>query len=305
MRIRSPLTSAFALIALFVLAGVSVAQKPKPKPVAKAAKPIVFAVLNDGATLEPIANINRGKLQPAVDGGAAANLITAFHKSYYKPGTLYRLVFGGANAGSVTVKKADPNAECSKNMAEAVTADNKTPLRGLVMGLATNASFKSKADPYRRKPSAAEKDELEALVRAEFAKHKLAPKTLRYHNLTGLDLNNDGKAEFVGSYWIEVDKLTRALLFFIASKGSNGKYVLAYREYRTIDEARVMSGDIKSVDEGVYHELLLDAFDYDLDGVNEVFTYTQSFEGAGFNVYRLNRGKWIKTFEGSNYHCGY
>ena len=66
-----------------------------------------------------------------------------------------------------------------------------------------------------------------------------------------------------------------------------------------------MSGDIKNVDEGVYHELLLDAFDYDGDGTSNVFTYVQSFEGAGFNVYNKSGGKWIKAFEGSNYHCGY
>ena len=101
------------------------------------------------------------------------------------------------------------------------------------------------------------------------------------------------------------DKLTRGLLFFIASKGSNGKYAVGYKEYRSIDQANVMSGDIKAVDDGVYHELLLDAFDFDGDGTAEIFTYVQSFEGAGFNVYHRAGTKWTKSFEGSNYHCGY
>ena len=61
----------------------------------------------------------------------------------------------------------------------------------------------------------------------------------------------------------------------------------------------------RQVDEGVYHELLLDAFDYNGDGVAEIFTYTQSFEGSGFSVYNRDGGKWTKVFDGSNYHCGY
>jgi len=66
-----------------------------------------------------------------------------------------------------------------------------------------------------------------------------------------------------------------------------------------------MSGEIKSVDEGVYHELLLDTFDYDGDGTAEIFTYTQSFEGAGFDAYRRSGGKWVRAFDYANYHCGY
>ena len=66
-----------------------------------------------------------------------------------------------------------------------------------------------------------------------------------------------------------------------------------------------MSGEIKSVDDGVYHELLLDVLDYDGDGKSDVFTYTQSFEGAIFNVYKTSGKRWTKAFEFSNYHCGY
>jgi hypothetical protein len=190
-------------------------------------------------------------------------------------------------------------------MAVAETRVDKTPLKGLVMGLATNVPLKSTAPLYRRRPTAAERDEIEKLVRAEYSKQKLTPETLRYQNLTALDLDHDGKAEMVGSYWVEVDKAKRGLLFFIAEKGDGGKYSFGHHEYRLIDQGEVMSGEIKSVDEGVYHELLLDAFDYDGDGNSEVFTYTQSFEGAGFTVYRRDGGKWTKAFEGSNYHCAF
>lgn len=275
--------------------------KPTPQPV----KPIIFAVLNDGKSLEPLAYVNKGKLEAPVNGSDPGNIVAAFNKNYYKAGTAYRLIFGAADAGTVTAKTSNAKADCAPNMGTSTTKALKTQLKGFVMGLATNVPSKWTAASYRRKPTDAERTEVESLVRAEFTRQKLTPGTLRYHNLTALDLDNDGKAELVGSYWVEIDRLTRGLLFFIASKGSNGKYAFGHKEYRSVDQANVMSGEIKSVDEGVYHELLLDAFDYNGDGVAEIFTYTQSFEGSGFAVYDRDGGKWTKVFDGSNYHCGY
>lgn len=297
-----PKTWLIVLYALLAFNATVLAQKPKAA--APSPKTMVFAVLNDGATLEPIAEIVNGKLKPSVNGSDDNRVITAFNKAFYKSGTTYRLVFGGANSGSVAVKSSDSTSECAKNLATATTKANKTPLRGFVMGLATNAAIKS-TTPFRRRPTADEKEAVEALVRAAFAAQKLTPEVLRYHNLTAMDFDSDGTPEMVGSYWIEVDKNTRALLFFIAAKDSKDKYFFGYHDYRTIDQAGVMSGEIKAVDEGVYHELLLDVFDYDGDGTREVFTYVQSFEGSGFNVYRRKGSKWTKEFDGSNYHCGF
>lgn len=294
------------LCALVAAVGVSTGfgQKPKPKPVAKTTKNIIFAVLDDGKTLEPIAYINKGKLEPTVNGSDEGGIIDAFAKSYYKTGTSYQMVFGGALAGTVSVKSANNKTECSKNTATATTSSTKTTLKGNVMALATNGEIKNKTS-FRRKPTAAEKTEIETLVKAEYAKNKMTPKVLRFQNLTALDVNNDGKAEFVGSYWIEVDKLTRGLLFFIAENGTKGQISITYSDFRSVDQASTMSGAIKDVDDGVYHELLLDVYDYDKDGTAEIFTYEQSFEGAGFTAYKKSGSKWIKAIEVANYHCGY
>ncbi|MBV9240801.1 MAG: hypothetical protein JO314_02235 [Acidobacteria bacterium] len=269
------------------------------------ANPMIFAVVQNGTSLEPIASIDKGRLKNPVNGSDDANALAAFSRAYYKKGAAYKLVFGSANAGTVTVSSANLKSECGKNIATVTTHATKTPLKGLVMGLATNAGIRSTAASYRRKPTTAEKDEIDALVKAEFVRQKLSPKTLHYQNLTALDVDNDGKADLVGSYWTEVDKMTRGLLFFIATKGSNGKYSFSYKEYRSVDQANVMSGDIKAVDGGVYHELLLDAFDYDGDGVAEIFTYQQGFEGSGFFVYAKKGGKWTREYEFNNYHCAF
>jgi hypothetical protein len=288
-------------VMLGVLLGISVNAQKASTP-----RPAIFAVLNDGKTLEPIGYVSKNKLAEPVNGSDADNLISAFNKNYYKPGTAYRLIWGGSSAGTVKVKSSNPKADCAKNTATAATTSAKVTLKGMVMGLATNATSKTTNASYRRKPTAAEKDEMDALAKAEFLKEKLTPKNLRYQNLTALDVDNDGKAEFVGSYWIDIDKLTRGLLFFIASKGSNNKYSVGYKEYRSLDQAGMMSGaNITAVDEGVYHELLLDAFDYDNDGTAEIFTTQTGLEGAGFTAYKRNGTKWTKAYEFNNYHCGF
>jgi hypothetical protein len=271
-------------------------------------KTIIFAVLNAGTSLEPIAFIEKGKLTPPVGGDSDGNVIAAFNKTYYKPKSSYSLIFGGANAGTANVLSSDAKAECGKNIAEASVSSTKTKLGGFVMALATDAVSKKAASGVRRKPTPAERAEIESIVRAEFANQKVsstAIKNLHYHNLTAIDVDNDKNADFVGSFWVDTGKTERALLFFIAEKNAKGKYAFGFSEFRIIKQEDVMSGEIKSVDESVYHELLLDAFDYDNDGVSEIFTYIPSFEGAGFNAYKRENGSWKRVYEASNYHCGY
>ena len=62
-------------------------QKVKPQE-------IVFAVLNDGKTLEPIGVIDKGNLEATTGGDAEPKTLNAFVKSYYAPKTTYKLIFG-------------------------------------------------------------------------------------------------------------------------------------------------------------------------------------------------------------------
>ena len=298
-------TAILVTIALVLASTVTPLVGQKKNPPAKPPKPIIFAVVNDGQTLEPLAYINGKRLENPVGGDSDQGIIAAFSKVYYKNAASYRLVFGGAGAGTVTVKKSNAAGECSKNTAEVGVNSPKVILKGFVMGLATNAVIKNKAAGVRRRPSPAERSEIEALVKKEYTKHKLTATTLKSQNLTAIDVNNDGKAELVGSYWIEVDKMTRDLLFFIADKGANGKYSFGHVSYSRVEQKDVMSQNIKDVDDGIYHEVLLDSYDFDGDGVNEIFTTQPSFEGAGFTAYQRKGNKWVNIFENANYHCAY
>lgn len=291
-----------------VFSSVYAQKRPIRKPVAAQSKPIIFAVVDDGKSLEPIAEISKGKLVQTTGGDSEPKALASFVNAYYKPRTTYKLIFGGASDGTITVNSANPKAECSKNVATVSTQSAKGKVKGLVMALGTNELPSKNASGVRRFPTPAERSEIESLVRAEYAKQGVAEtalKNLHYHNLTALDVDSDGKAEMVGSFWVENSPNERNLLFFIADKGGDGKYAFTYSEYGKVTPEEVMSGELKALDDGTYNELLLDVFDVDNDGAAEIFTIVQGFEGSSFNVYSRQNGKWEKSFETSNYHCAF
>ncbi len=270
-------------------------------------KTIVFAVLNEGQTLEPIGEIDKGELVATVNGGDEAKALTKFTGTYYKPKTVYNLIFGSTVNGTVTIVSADPKTDCGKNLATITTRSIKAKLSGFVMSLATNEKTLKTASGVRRLPTAAERTEIESLVRAEFAKQgvsKNAVKNLHYYNLTAIDVDNDGKAELVGSYWVESSAKERNLLFFIAEKAGKDKYSFGYIDYAKVTPKEVMSGELKDLDE-LGGELLLDSLEYNGDTTAEIFTISKAFEGNNFHVYSRLEGKWTKVFDGYNYHCAF
>ena len=299
------LTAGFLALAIVWLVPAASAQTKRPAT----AKTPIFAVLGDGTSIEPIGYVDRrGRMTPAIDGGSDRRVLTAFHRTYFAKGKSYPLIFGGKPAGSVTLVSSDPAAECVNFLGKVNTKTSRTPLKGNVMALATSAKIPKPGSGVRRLPTPAERSEIETLVRATYAKNGLPESVttnLRSHNLTALDVDSDANAELVGTYWVDLSPTERGLLFFIAQRGADGKYVFGHSEYGKIAQAETMSEDIKDVDSGVYHERLLDIFDVDGDGVAEVFTYVMSFESAGFNVYKRKSNGWALHYEGSNYHCGY
>jgi hypothetical protein len=175
------------------------------------------------------------------------------------------------------------------------------------MALATSEAPQKTASGVRRLPTPTERAEIETLVRAELVKQGVsanAAKNLKYYNLTALDVDADGAAEMVGSFWTETSAKERNLLFFIAEKDDGGKYKFGYSDYKKVTSDDVMSGDLKDLDE-LGGELLLDALEYTGDSTAEIFTINKAFEGNNFQVYSRRGAKWTKVFEGYNYHCAY
>ena len=292
------------IIILFVLG--TFAQKKRAVSTVKP-KTLVFAVLNDGKSLEPIGQLDKGELI-AVEGDSDQKSLLSFVKTYYQPKTNYSLIFGGKANGTVTVNSSNPKSDCGKNLATVTTKSARANLKGNVMGLATNDKISAAASGVRRLPTPNERTEIESIVRAEFSKQGVsedAVKKMDYLNLTALDVDNDGKSELVGTFWAENSAKERNQLFFIAEQNAVGKYEFGYSDYKKITPGDVMSGELKDLKDGIGNELLLDVMEYNGDKTAEIFTINQAFEGNNFNVYSRIDGKWKKVYEGYNYHCAY
>ncbi|HEX8638884.1 MAG TPA: hypothetical protein VF692_12525, partial [Pyrinomonadaceae bacterium] len=230
-------TKLFILLLISGSAASIFGQKAAKNKTGAKANSIVFAVLDDGKTIEPIGAIDKGELAEAGNGEGDVNLASAFSRSFYKPKTVYNLVFGAAKNGTVTVQSSNPKSDCGKNAATVTTVSARAKLKNLVMGLATNQTVANNASGVRRLPTPAERAEIEALVRGEFKKQGVsadAIKAMKYHNLTALDVDNDKTPEFVGTFWAENSPAEQNHLFFIAEKAKNGKYSFSYNEYAKV-----------------------------------------------------------------------
>ncbi len=295
------------ILSLVLLLAASVfAQKPVAKK-DTLTKKAIFGIFNDGKNLEPIVFVENGKLVELGEE-ASGEKTSAFIKKYYKPKTKYNAIFGGENVGSATIIKDFAGTDCAANQAEISTVSTKFKPKGFLMGLATDMIPKKNTKLIRQLPTFTERGEINKLVMDEMLKNKVPIKNtgeLRYHNLTKLDVDGDGNPEFVGTYWYNTAAKKRSLLFFIAEKNAKGTYSIPFTKFQEIEEKDVMNTDIKALDEGTYHELLLDMLDYDGDGQSEIFTYSQGFEGSNFNAYKRVDGKWTQVLETSNYHCAF
>ncbi len=288
-------------LAVFTMISFNVQSQVKKQTPAK----VVFAVINNGVMIEPVARMEDGKLLSALSDEETGMKMPAFAEQYYKPGTIYKLIGGGKPAGKVTVVKNDPEADCASIMAEVKTSSSVLKFNGFEMALATDISSSKPASGLRRTATAAEKAAIEKLVRAAFNRKIILTKDLKAMKLTVLDVDNDKIPEIVGTYRCTPRLNERAVLFFIAAKKKSGVYALQYSDINEYREDELMSQDITSIDDGVYSEMLLDILDTDNNGVSNIFTMTLSFEGAGFNIYHRKGSQWEKLLEVSNYHCGY
>jgi hypothetical protein len=264
-------------------------------------KTIIFALIDGGKRIEPVAFVKDQELVEIDDQPM---------EKFYKAKREYTLVFGGRSNGRVAVTKSNVGEDCGGNSAMvAARTDKGSGFGGSMLALATNAKTEKKPAGLRRGPNDAERAEVESLARAEFIKEEADEsdtRTLRTIDVTAVDTDSDGVPEIVGTYWIPTaEGSERRTLFFIARRGTSGKYEFSHTDHTVVTEDDVMSGDLKDVDGGIGHELLLDVLDYDGDGVGEIFTLSRAFEGNNYKVYKRELGKWINIYEGYIYRCAY
>lgn len=315
MRLRlSSICALFAACVFSILLTGSFDSATAQRAGAAAAKDVVvFAVTRraDAAfDFEPIAFYGRGVFKGSITGESDAAELTRFANSYYKTGQRYRLIWGGAEAGTLVAKQSQKESDCAK---AAATADVQTSVQlgGNRMALATNSTALGLPKPSRRAPTEQERAGVREHVERIFREKGVpadALATLQTINLTAADLNADGAAELIGTYMIRrgTTEIFIDQLFVIAEPSGNA-FKVGVANHNQLKGADFNDPEsLQSVGQSAFQtEILIDQLDVDRDGTGEVFTISYSFEGTHYAIYKKGARGWTRVQEFYNYRCAY
>lgn len=277
---------------------------------------VVFCVSASGVPtetfMEPVVMIDGGKYTAPVAGDSDETELSEFGKTFYGAGQKYRLLFGGGEAGSVTVKKSMMDSDCFRAGASVkISAQPIVKLNRNVMALATYSESLGRAKRSRRVPTPSERAEALRLAKKGYETKGVPAAifpTLEVVNLTAMDLDGDGKAELVGTFVLKKTKggAARYVLFLIAEPEGKG-YRASLTNYESFTTKDIMSGgSIDSIGaQGIYTERLVDQLDIDADGTGEVITLTTGFEGVNYKIYKRKAGMWQSVYEFGSYRCAF
>lgn len=292
MRIESPCTNCRRLSgpAFFFVLGVALLFWSVPR-VAEAqtrTSTLVFTVSGSGAegSMDAVVLVD-GKQLRAPYNSEKEDAQKKFGEQYFAAGKVYRLIFGGGEAGTVKVDKW--SVGCN-NIHAQVTSTTSAKLGGKVMALATNSTTLGKRSVSRRPPTDAERTAVLALMKSIY-QQKRTPTTLmsqiKVTNLTATDLNGDGKYEMVGSFTLAAKNKFERDLFLIA-KPQGDKFVadfVKFQAYQPPPEEFLSSIDY------------IEHLDLDGDGMGEVFAQQGGFDGYALLIFKKVGGRWRQVHD--------
>lgn len=228
---------------------------------------------------------------------------TTFAGKYFATGKTYRLMFGGGDAGTVTVKKW---SEGCNNIHSEVTVAGGPLLGGQVRALATNSDSLGKRASSRRAPSADERAAVLKLVRTIYRQRRTPAvllNSIKVTNLTATDIDGDSKPEFVGSFMLTTrgrasggseGPINFERDLFLIAKGNaasvRGDFV-KFQAYRPPPEQFLSSIDY------------VDQLDVDGDGIGEVFTIQGGFDAYAYVIFKKVGGRWREVYQGIGDAC--
>lgn len=283
--------------------------QPKPRP-GSSAGAALFVVTQDrsGGHVEPLVGVIEGRyIEPP--SGASENF-EQFASRYYRAGQKYRLLFGGGEAGAVTLKGWPGKAsDCGRSRAN-VELETTARISGLVMGIATNSDSLGRKTSSRRFPSAKERSAVSEMAQKIFRQKGVPASSLesmKTINMTATDINGDGKMEIVASFTARTKEKGEAVhhLFLIAQPDGDDFDVGLMRYARTARGDLPQGASLDDVDEAVLTEVLVDQLDLDKDNLAEIITMTMSFEGATYKIYKRQNRQWATIYEFYSYRCAY
>lgn len=272
------------VLSLVVCTGIS-AQTVKRKPATQSVEgTLIFAVqkFEDIVTVDPIVLFNNGRyLDPLPDNNEA--FTKRVEAKYLPKGQKYRVIFGGAEAGTVTLGDRQ-----EFGLTTTSTLQSSIKLSDEVKALATTSNTLGAKQNSRRSPTPEERAAMMKLMSDAYTQRRVTAASIAkavVHNLTAIDLDSDGKAELIGSFEIADKNYTSQCLFIIAEM-QNDQYQSGVTWYH------------KGGEESYEARRLLDVLDLDNDGVAEVFAMSSYYESTDFSIYKKVRGVWRSVYQG-------
>lgn len=290
MRIKTPwsksISSLLAIAVSFLGPAASMAQTRSPI--------IVFSVSNNSGegSMDAVVAVD-GKILRAPYNDAKEGSQQKFGEQYYAAGKVYRLIFGGGEAGTVRVDKW--SVGCN-NIHAQVTVSTSARLGGKVMALATSSSTLGQRTVSRRPPTDSERAALLALMKSIYQQKRTPPQlisAIKVSNLTATDLNGDGKYEMIGSFTLAAKNKYERDLFLIA-RPQGDKFVaefVKWQAYQPPPEEFLSSIDY------------IEQLDLDGDGTGEVFATQGGFDGYALLVFKKVNGRWRQVHDMAGDAC--
>ncbi len=276
---RSSLALLSASIIIVLSAGLTIAQPRKTT--------MVFAVSAETGegSMDAVVIVD-GKLLRVPFTDEQKDRQKRIAAEYFATGRTYRMIFGGGEAGTVTVKKW--NEGCNSVHAE-VGLSTSVRLGGQVRALATNSSLGRSASA-RRPPTDTERAALMTLVKNIYRQHATPPAliaALKVTNLTATDLDGDGTYEFIGSFTSAAKNKFERDLFLIAKPRGAGMVAdfAKFQAYQPPPETFLSSIDF------------IDQLDLDGNGTGEVFAIAGAFDGYSYLIFKKVAGRWRQVYQ--------
>ena len=282
------------VFALALLAQAHTTPGARPQKTARGAAAaggaVVFAVkkYESSVMMEPAFIYSRGAfVKPPEEPGV-------FIREYFRAGRKFRLLSGGGDSGTATVRKhIEPG--CVGLLAE-VEADTQARLGGRVQALATDSATVGRGAVARRAPSEAERARAVKLARAAYAKNGVASRlasNMEVVNLTATDLDRDGRFELIGSFRVERKEVPApdAFTLFLIIEPEGASFKTAWEWFHRGYE-------------GEYADRhFVDQVDLDGDGVGEVVAEGTYYESNDYVVYKRQQGRWRPVYQGGGGGC--
>ena len=281
--------SIFSPASLLISVGIVVSLSPSDLANAQPRnRSVVFAVSGTGAegSMDAVAIVDGKQLRQPYDS-EKEDASKKFGEQYFAAGKVYRLIFGGGDAGTVKVDKW--NVGCN-NIHAQVTVTTSARLGGKVMALATSSDTLGKRTIARRPPTETERAAVLALVKSIYQQRRTPANlisSIKVSNLTATDLDADGKYEMVGSFTLAAkNKFERDLFLIAKPQGATFRAdFVKFQAYQPPPEEFLSSIDY------------IEQLDLDGDGIGEVFANQGGFDGYALLIFKKVAGRWRQVYD--------